>query len=41
MNKTKCFYCTKEATHFDIVQTDTEYLIADVCNNHLVVGLSS
>lgn len=41
MNKTKCFYCVNEATHFDIVQKDSKYLIADVCNSHLVVGLSS
>lgn len=41
MKESKCFFCEKTAAYFDIVQTDSKYIIADVCNNHLVMGLSS
>lgn len=41
MKNTKCFYCDKKATHFDVVQKDKDYAIADVCDKHVVVGLAS
>lgn len=41
MGKLKCFYCVSDATYFDIVQKGSKYIVADVCNNHLVMGLSS
>jgi hypothetical protein len=41
MKKGKCFYCDNDATYFDVVQNEKKYLIADVCDQHVVVGLSS
>jgi hypothetical protein len=41
MNKTKCFFCDKEATHLDVVVDHADYIVADVCNKHLQMGLSS
>lgn len=41
MKESKCFFCERRAAYFDVVQTDSDYIIADVCNYHLVMGLSS
>ena len=41
MKESRCFFCDKVATHFDVVMKDSEYIVADVCNGHLVMGLSS
>lgn len=41
MKKTKCFFCEKDATHFDIVIDHNEYTFADVCLSHLSMGLIS
>lgn len=41
MKEYKCFFCEKEATHFDIVVNHSEYIVADVCLNHLSMGLVS
>jgi hypothetical protein len=41
MKEFKCFFCDKLATHYDVVMKDSEYVVADVCNVHLVMGLSS
>lgn len=40
MKNTKCFYCDKKATHFDVVQNGDDYLVADVCDLHVAIGLS-
>jgi hypothetical protein len=41
MNKTECFFCESEATHLDVVVNHSDYIVADVCQKHLVIGLSS
>ena len=41
MKEYKCFFCEKEATHFDIVVNHSEYIVADVCLTHLSMGLVS
>lgn len=41
MNQSKCFYCDKTAAYFDVIMDDEEYLVADVCMDHLKMGLSS
>lgn len=41
MKSGKCFYCQKDATHFDTVVNNKDYIVADVCLDHLAVGLSS
>jgi hypothetical protein len=41
MKKSKCFFCEKDATHFDVVVDHKDYIIADVCFNHLSTGLVS
>ena len=41
MNKYKCFFCDKEATHYDVVVKHTKYIVADVCFDHLSMGLVS
>jgi len=41
MNKNKCFFCEEEATHFDIVVNHSEFIVADVCLEHLSMGLVS
>jgi len=41
MNKYKCFFCDKPATHYDVVLDRREYLVADVCLDHLSMGLVS
>ena len=39
MNKSKCFFCDNDATHFDIVVNHEEYIVADVCLDHLSMSL--
>jgi hypothetical protein len=39
MNKSKCFFCDSDATHFDIVVNNEKYIVADVCLDHLSMGL--
>ncbi len=41
MNKSKCFFCEKDATHYDIVVNHEDYVVADVCLVHLSMGLVS
>jgi hypothetical protein len=41
MNKYECFFCDKPATHYDVVLNHHEYLVADVCLDHLSMGLVS
>lgn len=41
MKKSKCFFCEKDATHYDVVVNHKEYIVADVCFNHLSMGLVS
>jgi hypothetical protein len=41
MKSGKCFYCEKDATYFDIVMDNEDYIVADVCMGHVAVGLSS
>lgn len=38
MNKSKCFFCEKDATHFDVVVDHADYIVADVCLGHLSVS---
>jgi len=37
----KCFYCKKDAIYFDVIMDNDEYIVADVCLDHLKMGLSS
>ena len=41
MKKVKCFFCEKDATHYDIVVDHAEYVVADVCLTHLSMALNS
>lgn len=41
MNKSKCFFCKEDATHYDIVVDHAEYIVADVCLVHLSMSLVS
>ncbi len=41
MNKNKCFFCEKEATHYDVVVDHSDFIVADVCLIHLSIGLVS
>lgn len=41
MTAGKCFYCEEDAVYFDVIMNNDEYIIADVCFNHLKMGLSS
>ena len=41
MKKVKCFFCEEEATHYEIVVNHEDYVVADVCFNHLQIGLVS
>jgi hypothetical protein len=41
MDKPKCFFCDKEATHYDIVVNHADWIVADVCLTHLSLGLVS
>lgn len=41
MKNSKCFFCEKEATHWDALVNQEECIIADVCLDHLSIGLVS
>jgi hypothetical protein len=41
MEKSKCFFCNKDATHYDIVVNHEDFIVADVCMTHLSMGLVS
>lgn len=41
MEKVKCFFCKKDATHYDIVVNHEDYIVADVCLFHLSISLSA
>jgi hypothetical protein len=41
MEKSKCFFCLKDATHCDVVVNFDSFIIADVCISHLSMGLVS
>jgi len=41
MKKSKCFFCENDATHYDVVVNDSDYIVADVCLKHLSVALVS
>jgi hypothetical protein len=41
MKESKCFFCDRAAAYFDVVMKDSEYIVADVCSKHVVMGLSS
>lgn len=41
MEKSKCFFCKNDATHFDIVVNHEKYIVADVCLPHLSMALTS
>jgi uncharacterized protein YutD len=41
MKQIKCFFCEKDATHYDVVVDHADYIVADVCFNHLSMGLVS
>jgi hypothetical protein len=41
MKNSKCFFCEKDATHYDIVVDNADYVVADVCLIHLSMALSS
>lgn len=34
MNKSKCFFCEKEAVYYDVVVDHGDYIVADVCSLH-------
>jgi hypothetical protein len=41
MKKSKCFFCSKDATHYDVVVNLDSFIIADVCLSHLSMALVS
>ena len=41
MKESRCFFCDKLATHYDVVVDHAEYVVADVCLDHLTMGLVS
>ena len=41
MKTTKCFFCEKDATHYDVVVNYDNYIVADVCFNHLSMSLTA
>jgi len=41
MKSGSCFFCNKKATHYDIVVDHSDYVVADVCLDHLSMGLVS
>jgi hypothetical protein len=36
-----CFFCNQKATHYDVIVDHSDYVIADVCLDHLSMGLVS
>lgn len=41
MNKSKCFFCENTALYYDVVIDHEKYIVADVCLDHLSMGLVS
>lgn len=41
MKKQLCYFCEKEATHYDVVLNHADFIVADVCLDHLSMGLVS
>ncbi len=41
MKISKCFLCDKEAIYYDVVLNNSEYIIADVCQDHFSVEFVS
>lgn len=41
MKTSKCFFCEKDATHYDVVVEHEKYIVADVCLNHLSMSLTA
>jgi len=41
MENNKCFFCEKDATHYDVVINSNEYIVADVCLTHMSVSLTA
>jgi hypothetical protein len=41
MTNPKCFFCEKDATHYDVVVNHSDYIVADVCLKHLSIALVS
>lgn len=41
MKSGSCVYCEQDAKYFDIVLNNDDYIVADVCEDHLEMGLSS
>jgi hypothetical protein len=35
--QTKCFFCNKDAQYFDVVLNNKDYIVADVCNDHVSI----
>ena len=40
MKKIKCFFCEDDATHYDVVLNNKDFIVADVCLKHLSISLS-
>jgi hypothetical protein len=41
MERSKCFFCEQDATHYDVVVKHADFIVADVCLDHLSIGLTS
>ncbi len=41
MKESKCFFCKKPALYYDVVVDNADYIVADVCLDHLSMGLVS
>lgn len=41
MKKHKCFFCEKEALYYDVVLNNKDYIIADVCQDHMSIEFVS
>lgn len=35
--QSKCFFCNKDAEYFDVVLNNKNYIIADVCSDHVSI----
>jgi hypothetical protein len=41
MEKSKCHFCDKEAQYYDVVLKNAEYIVGDVCIDHISVEFVS
>lgn len=41
MEKSKCFYCEKDAIFYDVVLNNNKYIVSDVCSDHFSVEFVS